>query len=58
MELPDDPMMLFSFINTKLRDHYASLDELCRDMDIKKDLLIRKLQTAGFEYNPEYNKFW
>lgn len=36
MELLEDPMMLFSFINTKLRDQYASLDELCRDMDIKR----------------------
>lgn len=58
MELLEDPMMLFSFINTKLRDQYASLDELCRDMDIKKDSLVRKLRSAGFEYNPEYNKFW
>ena len=29
MELPEDPMMLFSVINMKLRDCYASLDELC-----------------------------
>lgn len=58
MELLEDPMMLFSFINTKLRDQYGSLDELCREMDIKKDLLVRKLRSAGFEYSPEYNKFW
>ena len=31
MELPKDPMMLFSFINTKLRDFYPSLDALCKD---------------------------
>ena len=30
MELPKDPMMLFSFINMKLRDFYPSLDALCR----------------------------
>ena len=29
MELPDDPMMLFSMVNMKLRDCYSSLDELC-----------------------------
>ena len=28
MELPKDPMMLFSVINMKLRDCYSSLDEL------------------------------
>ena len=32
MELPKDPMMLFSFINMKLRDYYPSLDALCADM--------------------------
>ena len=30
MELPDDPMMLFSMVNMKLRDCYHSLDELVR----------------------------
>lgn len=58
MELPEDPMMLFSVVNMKLRDCYASLDELCEDMDIDKEELIRKLRFAGFEYSPENNKFW
>lgn len=57
MELPEDPMMLFSVINMKLRDCYASLDELCEDMNISKDILIGKLESIGFEYNAEQNKF-
>ena len=36
MTLPEDPMMLFSFINMKLRDNYSSLDELCDDMHLLK----------------------
>ena len=28
MTLPEDPMMLFSFINMKLRDNYSSLEKL------------------------------
>ena len=40
--LPEDPMILFSFINTKLRDNYASLDELCDDMHISKADLVGK----------------
>lgn len=56
--LPEDPMILFSFINTKLRDNYASLDELCDDMDISKADLVAKLESVGFEYNPQQNKFW
>ena len=50
MELPDDTMMLFSMVNMKLRDCYHSLDELCDDMDVDKELLVKKLKAAGFEY--------
>ncbi|MBP3517120.1 MAG: DUF4250 domain-containing protein [Parabacteroides sp.] len=58
MTLPEDPMMLFSMINMKLRDEYASLDELCDDMQVDKEALVQKLKSAGFEYNQENNKFW
>ncbi len=56
--LPQDPMILFSYINTKLRDDYASLDLLCEDMDINKEELQSKLAESGFEYTPDHNKFW
>lgn len=58
MDLPQDPMMLFSVINMKLRDQYASLDELCEDMNVDKEELIKKLAAFGFEYSEENNKFW
>lgn len=58
MVLPEDPMMLFSFINMKLRDNYSSLDELCDDMNVKKEIVVQKLKSVGFEYSPENNKFW
>lgn len=56
--LPKDPFMLFSFINMKLRDEYDSLDALCEDMDINKEVLVTTLGALGFEYSPEHNKFW
>ena len=56
--LPQDPMILFSFINMKLRDQYPSLDALCEDMDIDKENLLATLATVGFEYSEEHNKFW
>lgn len=58
MELPKDPMMLFSFINMKLRDEYTSLDELCDDMNVNKENLLATLRNVGFEYNALQNKFW
>jgi hypothetical protein len=56
--LPKDPMMLFSFVNTKLRDEYSSLDALCDDMDVDREKLEKQLAEVGFEYNPTQNKFW
>ena len=56
--IPNDPMMLMSFINMKLRDIYPSLDALCEDMDIDKAQLLEKLGSVGFEYSPENNRFW
>ena len=32
MQLPEDPMMLLSFVNMKLRDEYDSLQALCDDL--------------------------
>lgn len=58
MELPKDPMMLFSVINMKLRDCYASLDELCEDLNVDKDEIVNQLKVVGFEYSAEHNKFW
>ena len=58
MELPKDPMMLFSFINMKLRDYYPSLDALFADMNENKEDILNRLKEAGFEYNPSQNKFW
>ena len=33
MAVPNDPVMLLSFINTNLRDNYGSLEELCKEID-------------------------
>lgn len=58
MELPNDPMMLFSTVNMYLRDRYESLDELCSALDIDRKELEEKLLQAGFEYSEKLNKFW
>ncbi len=57
MNLPNDPIMLYSVINLKLRDFYSSLDALCEDMDVNKEELVKKLSAAGFNYDEENNCF-
>ncbi len=56
--LPQDPMMLLSFINMKLRDFYPDLDSLCEDMGIDRNELEAKLKASGFEYSAENKRFW
>ena len=51
-------MMLVSYINLKLRDHYESLEALCDDLHIDQDWLVKKLAEAGFEYSAENKRFW
>ena len=58
MKLPEEPMMLYSFINMKLRDFYPSLDALGEDMNVEKEVIVRTLKRVGFEYNPAKNRFW
>lgn len=55
--LPGDPVMLLSVINTKLRDHYHSLDALCEDMDIAKEEIETKLSTIDYSYDADSNQF-
>ena len=57
-ELPNDVMMLLSFVNMKLRDRYGSLDEMCTDMQIDRKWLENKLASVGFEYNKAQNRYW
>ncbi len=55
--LPQDPIILLSYVNTKLRDQYASLDELCDDLEADREELVRKLAAVNYTYNIEQNRF-
>ena len=55
--IPNDPVMLLSFLNLKLRDYYANLDALCEDLDVDKEEIISKLAGIDYHYNSEKNQF-
>ena len=55
--IPNDPTMLLSYINMKLRDKYATLDELCEDMQIDEMGLREKLETINYFYDEMTNRF-
>jgi len=57
MELPKDPVMLLSVVNTKLRDYYTSLDALCEDMQTEKQKIIDTLKGIDYEYDESRHQF-
>jgi DNA gyrase/topoisomerase IV subunit A len=57
MELQKDDYILLSFLNTKLRDEYSSLDELCQDLQCSLKDITERMAKIGYEYSKEKNKF-
>ncbi len=55
--LPQDPYILLSWVNTKLRDQYPSLDALCDGENADLGELTAKLASAGFRFDPAVNQF-
>ena len=50
--IPNDPMILLSYVNTKLRDSYSSLDEMCDDLQIDRKELEQKLEAVDYGLRP------
>ena len=55
--VPNDPIMLLSFVNLKLRDYYSNLEAMCEDLNIDKAELEEKLKGVGYAYDLQLNKF-
>jgi len=55
--LPNDPVMLLSMVNLKLRDFYSSLDAMCKDMDVSKKEIEEKLASIDYHYDEKMNQF-
>ena len=49
--------MLLSYVNTRLRDEFSSLDELCNTIGIDKNELITKLESIDYVYYESQNQF-
>ena len=58
MSIPEDPFMLLSFVNMKMRDgDYDSIGELCDALGCSESEIVDRLHEAGFVYNPELRQF-
>lgn len=57
MNIPNDPVMLLSFVNTQLRDNYGSLDEFASAFGISKEIIEEKLKAIDYTYDKDNNRF-
>ena len=57
MDLPQDPYILLSFVNMKLRDAYPSLAALCEDLDADEEELRARLAAAGLTDAADKNAY-
>lgn len=55
--LPNDPVMLLSFVNTQLRDNYSSLTEFCHAFNADAADITTKLGSIDYEYDAASNQF-
>ncbi|HIY59194.1 MAG TPA: DUF4250 domain-containing protein [Candidatus Eisenbergiella pullistercoris] len=55
--IPQDPVMLLSFLNLKLRDYYGSLDALCEDLELDREEILQKMKQIDYTYDEESNRF-
>jgi len=52
-----DPHLLIGLVNTELRNHSDSLEDLCSTHEIVQQELIAYLAKAGYDYLPAQKKF-
>ena len=55
--LPNDPVILLSAVNMKLRDFYASLDALCEDLGEDAEKIKEILGSIDYAYDEVTNQF-
>lgn len=57
MDVPHDPIILVSFVNTKLRDQFATLEEFCKTYDVDEQELRTTLEDIDYQYDETTNQF-
>ncbi|MDE6917002.1 MAG: DUF4250 domain-containing protein, partial [Lachnospiraceae bacterium] len=55
--MPNDPVMLLSYLNLKLRDFYPSLEAFCEDTGEDMEKILDRLSQIDYHYDKEKNQF-
>ena len=57
INLQGDPNMILSLINTKLRNDYKTLKELCDDLGLDESIITARMQEIDKIYDEKTNQF-
>ena len=52
-----EPNMLLSYINTKLRDNYKNIEDLCDDLDLDILEINKIFNNNNYYYDEKLNKY-
>lgn len=52
-----DPHLLLGLVNTELRNHCHSLEDLVKTHHLDGAALVARLEGAGYLYQPAQNQF-
>ncbi|MEM1083998.1 MAG: DUF4250 domain-containing protein [Verrucomicrobiota bacterium] len=52
-----DPHLLVGLVNTELRNHSESLEDLVKTHDIDSQVLVTRLAEAGYDYLEAQKQF-
>lgn len=52
-----DPHLLVGLVNTELRNHATSLDDLCKTHGLMRAELVARLASADYHYIEETRQF-
>ena len=58
--LPQDPIILLSYVNTQLRDNYSSLEGMAKGLGLDENSLkelVEKLESVCYKYDAASNQF-
>ena len=55
--IPQDPMILLSYVNTQLRDFYPNKEAMYEGLDVDGAEIESKLKAVGYTYDKDKNQF-
>ena len=52
-EIPSDPVILLSYLNTQLRDFYEDIQDLCKSLNLSEEEIRNRLKAIDYEYDAD-----